>query len=131
MNDFLGNLSVPNTLPIGEIQDFDVELVRPAATATRNALSKEVVVQELKNNLSEKPNATNFVLYPNPVSGDFMNISLVEDNTPYRIINMLGQEVGGGNVKNGSISVAKLNTGNYFIEINNKDQRIVKRFIKQ
>lgn len=131
LNDFLGNLSVPNTLPIGEIQDFDVELVRPAATATRNALSKEVVVQELKNNLSEKPNATNFVLYPNPVSGDFMNISLVEDNTPYRIINMLGQEVGGGNVKNGSISVAKLNTGNYFIEINNKDQRIVKRFIKQ
>ncbi|MFV8352642.1 T9SS type A sorting domain-containing protein [Flavobacterium sp. XS2P14] len=124
-------LDIENYGSKGEMEDFDVELVQPAPTATRNALSKDVVVQELKNNLSEKPNATNFVLYPNPVSGDFMNISLVEDNTPYRIINMLGQEVGGGNVKNGSISVAKLNTGNYFIEINNKDQRIVKRFIKQ
>ena len=70
-------------------------------------------------------------LYPNPVLGDIMNITAVNNNTPYRIINMLGQEVGTGKVENGTISVAKLNQGAYSIELVHKDQRIVKRFIKQ
>ena len=70
-------------------------------------------------------------LYPNPVLGDIMNITAVNNNTPYRIINMLGQEVGTGKVENGTITVAKLSQGTYSIELVHKDQRIVKRFIKQ
>jgi Secretion system C-terminal sorting domain len=129
--DFIGNLTQPITLPIGEIEDFDVELVRPTTTTARNAITSKNAVSDEKNSVSEKANVTDFVLYPNPVSGDVMNISLIEDNTPYRILNILGQEVGTGNVENGTISVAKLDQGNYLIELVHEDQRIVKRFIKQ
>jgi hypothetical protein len=128
--DFIGSLDNSNTLPIGEIEDFDVELVRPTTTA-RNAITSKNAVSDEKNSVSEKANVTDFVLYPNPVFGDVMNISLIEDNTPYRILNILGQEVGTGNVENGTISVAKLDQGNYLIELVHEDQRIVKRFIKQ
>jgi hypothetical protein len=116
---------------IGEIEDFDVELVRPATTSSRNATSNKVLLKEENSNLSEKPNVTDFVLYPNPVSGDVMNISLIEDSTPYRIINMLGQEVGVGKVNNGTISVAQLSQGTYIIELIQNENRIVKQFIKQ
>jgi Secretion system C-terminal sorting domain len=130
--DFLAQSNEPTTIPIGEIEDFNVELVRPATTTTaRNAITSKNTISEEKNSISEKSNVTDFVLYPNPVTGDVMNISLIEDNTPYRLINMLGQEIGAGQVENGTISVAKLSQGTYTIELIQNENRIVKRFIKQ
>lgn len=70
-------------------------------------------------------------IYPNPVLGDIINITAVDNNTPYRIINMLGQEVGAGTVANGIISVTNLSQGTYLIELKTKNQNVLKHFIKQ
>ena len=69
-------------------------------------------------------------IYPNPVSGDILNITAVENNTTYRIINMLGQEIEKGVVNSGAVSVATLKTGTYLLEITANATTFVKRFIK-
>ena len=39
---------------------------------------------------------TSVNIYPNPVSGNIMDITVLEDGTPYFIYNALGQVVGSG-----------------------------------
>jgi Secretion system C-terminal sorting domain len=78
-----------------------------------------------------KQDPANLTIYPNPVSGDFMNITAIDNNTPYAIYNTLGQEVNTGKVNNGTINVANLSNGTYLLQLQVNDQRIVKRFIKQ
>ncbi len=69
-------------------------------------------------------------LYPNPVQ-DILNISSVEENATYRVLNILGQEVAKGKIENGSISVSNINTGNYLLEVSSNGQTAIKRFIKK
>lgn len=116
--------------PIGQVQDYDVMLYKSTVT-NRTSTNVTTSAAEIKPSVTNDADILNFVLYPNPVSGDVMNITLVDDNTPYRIINILGQEVGVGTVKRSTISVDKLNSGSYLVEILVENQRIVKRFIKQ
>jgi chitodextrinase len=71
-----------------------------------------------------------FKVYPNPVQGDVLNISSIEEGS-YKILNMLGQEVSKGNVANGTISVSSVKAGNYLLEVTSNGQTVVKRFIKQ
>ncbi|MFV8357994.1 T9SS type A sorting domain-containing protein [Flavobacterium sp. XS1P32] len=117
-------------IAIGEIEDYDV-LLSKSLSVSRTSTNIKAYAAEDKPSVTSGADAINSVLYPNPVSGDIMNITLVDDNTPYRIINILGQEVGVGTVKNSTISVEKLNSGTYLVEILVENQRIVKRFIKQ
>ena len=74
---------------------------------------------------------TSVDIYPNPVTGDIMNITAIEDGTPYFIYNALGQVVGSGKLENGTIAVAKLSQGTYILKVITKDQDVVKQFIKQ
>ncbi len=69
-------------------------------------------------------------LYPNPVKGDFLNVSDSE-NATYRILNSLGQQVARGTVENGVISVSGLTSTIYMLELEIKGQTVVKRFIKE
>ncbi len=73
---------------------------------------------------------SNIKLFPNPVQGDFLNVSEAE-NASYRIINLLGQEVSKGTVQNGAISVSTLAANIYMLELESKGETVVKRFIKQ
>lgn len=120
---------------VGEVEDYLMyigagwnRMAEPKTTKQSNKAtitlsgSKTVEVQSIDDVIK---------IYPNPVLGDIINITAVEENTPYRIINMQGQEVGAGTVKNGIISVTKLSQGTYSVELVHKGQRIVKRFIKQ
>ena len=100
----------------GQVEDYTVNIV----STGRQSDSK---------NSSELESAIR--LYPNPVTGNVLNISSVQDNTPYRIVNMLGQEIAKGKVQNGIISVSALSTGAYLIEMASNEQIFVKRFIKQ
>ncbi len=133
------NVSNGAVLPaVGEIQDYLVNI--QAGTSPSN--NRNVVVNSSggqKNNVIENQidendineDTTSFKLFPNPVSGDLLNITAVDDSTPYRIMNIVGQEVSSGIVENATINVAKLSQGSYIIELINKDERIVTRFVKQ
>ena len=70
-------------------------------------------------------------LYPNPVKGNVLNVDLLEiDKFTYAIKNMLGQVVAKG-VSEGKIDVSELNAGMYFIEVNDGEDIMTKKFIRQ
>lgn len=73
-----------------------------------------------------------FMIYPNPVSGNILNVKLLDD-TPvsYRVINMIGQTVLFGELKDQQINVESLNSGMYFVEINDGEEVMTKKFIRQ
>ena len=70
-------------------------------------------------------------LYPNPVKGDRIFIQSNVENLSYRVISMLGKQVSAGISSQNGINVARLEAGVYFIKINNGDEVITKKFIKQ
>ena len=72
-----------------------------------------------------------FKLYPNPVKGDILNVELPEGEAfRYRIVNMIGQTVGKGD-STGQIDVSNLRSGLYFIEVNDGEEVMTKRFIRE
>ncbi len=72
-----------------------------------------------------------FNVYPNPVKGELLNISNLDVDSTYRIVNMMGQELGKGTIENESINVGSLTAGTYLIEVSNANGTTSKRFIKQ
>ncbi|MBR9913482.1 MAG: T9SS type A sorting domain-containing protein [Algicola sp.] len=72
-----------------------------------------------------------FVIYPNPVKGSTLFVKLPNGvDSSFRIINMLGQTMmQGDSVK--EINVSNLKSGMYFIEVNDGDETLTKKFIKQ
>ncbi|MBD3582231.1 reprolysin-like metallopeptidase [Flavobacterium selenitireducens] len=71
--------------------------------------------------------ALGFSLYPNPVKGETLNVSDVQENAAFRIVNLLGQQILTGKVNNGAINVESIKAGTYLLEIDSQ----VKRFVKQ
>ncbi|WP_340064321.1 M43 family zinc metalloprotease [Ascidiimonas aurantiaca] len=72
------------------------------------------------------------LLYPNPVSGDFLNVNLLlNPDTSYRIINLLGQTVKSGKLHEQRINVNELQTGVYIFELNDGEEISTQKFIKQ
>lgn len=69
-------------------------------------------------------------VYPNPVS-DVLNISGLEGNAKYRILNMMGQEVAKGDATGGSIGVIGIAAGNYILELISDSSTTVHRIIKK
>ncbi len=124
----------------GEIQDFTVDIIADPTPSPR-IMPKATVkteVQPVVENVKEetetaavKPNPLHLKLYPNPVSGDSMTITEIEDNTPYTIFSQKGIEVGSGKVTNGSINVANLKSDKYILRIETPGHQYVKNFIKQ
>jgi chitodextrinase len=100
------------TLAYGQVEDYTVN-ISSVAKGTETGISDAQIS-----------------IYPNPVSGDILNITAVENNTTYRIINMLGQEIEKGVVNSGAVSVGTLKTGTYLLEITANATTFVKRFIK-
>ncbi|WP_104735033.1 M43 family zinc metalloprotease [Hanstruepera ponticola] len=72
-----------------------------------------------------------FTIYPNPVKGGILYVKLPGNaQGTYRIMNMIGQTVLTGNsIK--EINVSGLKTGMYFIEVNDGEETMTKKFIKQ
>jgi len=71
-----------------------------------------------------------FKMYPNPVK-NILNIQLVEgEEFKYAIRNMLGQLVSEG-VSDGQINVSKIEAGVYFIDIDDGEEKMTRKFIKR
>jgi len=73
-----------------------------------------------------------FLLYPNPVKGDVLNVKLLDDvQVSYRIVNMIGQTIRSGELTDNQVDVQNIPSGVYFIEINDGEETMTKRFIRQ
>ena len=72
-----------------------------------------------------------FLMYPNPVSST-LNVRLLEPSgaETYRIVNMLGQVVDQGTLGQ-TIDVSRLQAGMYILEINEGEEIVTERFIKE
>ncbi|MEP2936627.1 MAG: M4 family metallopeptidase [Gilvibacter sp.] len=72
-----------------------------------------------------------FMMYPNPVSSQ-LNVRLLDQNgtETFRIVNLLGQVVKQGTLLQ-AIDVSNLQSGVYVLEINDGEETITDRFIKQ
>jgi chitodextrinase len=99
--------------PYGQVEDYTVNIVSAA---------KESVTS--RNSFSE------IKLYPNPASS-VINVTSVSENATFKVYNLLGQTVINGKLSNGSVNVSSINTGNYILEITDKETTTIKRFIKQ
>ncbi|WP_111683126.1 immunoglobulin-like domain-containing protein [Winogradskyella tangerina] len=69
-------------------------------------------------------------IYPNPVKGNILNVEVSSLETfKYKIVNIQGRTVATG-TSEGKVDVSKLEGGMYFIEINDGDEVLTKKFIK-
>ncbi|WP_415327776.1 LamG-like jellyroll fold domain-containing protein [Chryseobacterium sp. MMS23-Vi53] len=73
-------------------------------------------------------NASTFSVAPNPADNE-IKISGLKQKTAYKIFNAAGQLVKAGNVEkeNNSISVSELNTGVYFINLDDEKIKFIKK----
>ena len=72
-----------------------------------------------------------FQMYPNPAK-DILNIKLATDGiSTFRIVDVLGKTVKSGSISNQPINISRLKTGIYLIEINDGEEIILEKFIKQ
>ncbi|WP_164914093.1 GEVED domain-containing protein [Aquimarina sediminis] len=76
-------------------------------------------------------NNSDFVIYPNPVKNAIMIQMNNTNNSTYRIVNQIGQEVRKGNVSKNKIELNELPSGMYFISVMSNKKTLTKRFIKQ
>ncbi|MBO6881892.1 immunoglobulin-like domain-containing protein, partial [Winogradskyella sp.] len=69
-------------------------------------------------------------VYPNPVKGSILNVEVPSlEMFKYRIVDILGKTIASG-TSQGKIDVSELDGGMYFIEVNDGDELITKKFIK-
>ncbi|OUR93868.1 hypothetical protein A9Q87_03925 [Flavobacteriales bacterium 34_180_T64] len=70
-------------------------------------------------------------IHPNPVKGNILNVELPEgESFSYRIMNMVGQTILRGNSE-GEINVSSLESGMYFIEVNDGEEILTKKFMRK
>ena len=76
---------------------------------------------------------SDFVVVPNPVSGNTISIKTVgnELSSKYVVKNILGQTVISGKLTNDTIDVSHLRSGIYFVEMSDGDEIYVKKFIRE
>ena len=71
------------------------------------------------------------MVYPNPVKGNILNVKLPgNQDASYKIVNMIGQTVIEGNSIS-RVDVGSLDAGVYFIQVNEGEEIVTKKFIKQ
>ncbi|RKE92190.1 T9SS type A sorting domain-containing protein [Ichthyenterobacterium magnum] len=71
-------------------------------------------------------------IYPNPVNNTIINVKLKESNESltYRIVNLLGQNILNGNLKNNQIDVSNIASGSYLLILDSNGQKVIKKFVK-
>jgi hypothetical protein len=71
-----------------------------------------------------------FEIYPNPVKGNILNVFVPNiDQFEFRVMDLLGKVILNGK-STGAIDVGNLEAGVYIIEVNDGDELITQKFIK-
>jgi len=127
-----GTIAIPSTALLGATR-MRVSMrynAIPAACGSFNYGQVEDYTINIGSSARIDQNETSgftFSVYPNPVKGEILNVTNVAENTPFRVVNLLGQCVLSGKVSNGTIQVDAVKAGTYLLEINAE----VRRFVKQ
>ncbi|MEO8516788.1 MAG: M4 family metallopeptidase, partial [Flavobacterium sp.] len=108
------------TFAYGEVEDYTVNIGGGSVSGVATT-----------NQIGNEANNYDFNMYPNPVD-NVLNVSLLDNRAAsYKIYNLIGQEVKGGNLNQKEISVSDLGSGVYIFEINDGQKTITKKFIKK
>jgi len=95
-----------------------------------NNCEEPMTVEFSTSNLTvESPRFNNINIYPNPAT-NFLTIKNQQDFKNYIIINMVGQKIASGILKEEPINIDTLEKGIYFIELSNEEKSMMKQFIK-
>lgn len=89
---------------------------------------------DISSDINSDTTELSLSIYPNPVTGNDLNVITKNDNkSTYRIINTLGQVLMNGELNDikSTINVSKLNSGVYFIVVKNNTSNTTKQFIKK
>jgi hypothetical protein len=77
-------------------------------------------------------NSGDFLMTPTVTRGDItINLASYNVNSSYRVLNLLGQTVKTGILKDGRLNVSELKAGVYLLEVSDEEEKIVKKFVKQ
>ncbi|WP_310555225.1 M4 family metallopeptidase [Flavobacterium sp.] len=102
----------------GQVEDYSVNI-----TGT--------TVSSIAESNDNQTNATEFNLYPNPTDSVLNIVVSNDENTTYKIYNLVGQEVKAGNLNQNEINVSNLTAGLYIFELNDGQKTITKKFVKK
>lgn len=73
-----------------------------------------------------------FLMSPTVTRGDItVNLASYNVNSSYRILNLLGQTVKTGTLKDGRLNVSELKAGVYLLEVSDDEEKIIGKFVKQ
>ncbi|MBC8755265.1 T9SS type A sorting domain-containing protein [Kordia sp. YSTF-M3] len=73
-----------------------------------------------------------FLMSPTVTRGDItVNLASYNVNSSYRILNLLGQTVKTGTLKDGRLNVGELKAGVYLLEVTDEEEKIIGKFVKQ
>ena len=110
----------------GEVEDYIVVI------NGSNPINNGVVGPNTNTLLGDANNSTTlFSIYPNPVKGNTLNVSVMGATaTDYVIFNLIGQTVAKEAFTN-TVDVSNLQSGIYIIQINAGNETFVERFIKE
>ncbi|GEM_PF-1281100 len=71
-----------------------------------------------------------YILYPNPTTNYLLIKRSTNNPITFKISNVQGQNVIQGRYNENNIDVSKLSSGIYFIELNDGEKKVIKKFIK-
>ena len=116
----------------GEVEDYTIMLQSSRSVTIVPVITINGITPTRELNTDDGFNSNkDFMLYPNPVSRSILNIRMSGDiSINYRILDMLGKRVTGGTTSK-EIDVSNLNAGAYFLEVNDGDETMIKRFVKR
>ena len=137
VSTFSGKIVVPTTALLGTTR-MRVSMKynafpTPCETFTYGEVEDYTVTFTASGRFDEETIDTKpaIVIYPNPVKGDQLNISNLENKATFTIYNMTGQVIARNSIENETVYVGSLPTGAYLIEIINGNTRVTKHFIKE
>ncbi|SFB31489.1 Por secretion system C-terminal sorting domain-containing protein, partial [Flavobacterium swingsii] len=115
----------------GEVEDYTVNITTGVTAKVGTETTDDSAKIDDSATENKEVSKLSFNLYPNPVKGETLNFSGIENNSSYRIFNLMGQQMTNGNTDNNSINVGRLMPGIYIIEITDGVSVGTKRFIKE
>lgn len=132
-----GSFTVPATATLGTtrmrvMMKYSTAPTSPCGTYTYGQVEDYTVNITATAKVDEgNTKALSFGLYPNPVTGDVLNITNLESAANFRIYNLMGQQVAAGKIENNEVHISALAAGAYIIEVSDENSSAVKRFVKK
>ncbi|GGC89632.1 metalloprotease Fpp1 [Flavobacterium lutivivi] len=132
-----GSFTVPATATLGAtrmrvMMKYSTAPTSPCGTYTYGQVEDYTVNITATAKIDEgNTKALSFGLYPNPVTGDVLNVTNLESAANFRIYNLMGQQVAAGKIENNEVHISALAAGAYIIEVSDENSSAVKRFVKK